>query len=75
VVDLAVPARRLAIEVDGPSHFVQAIAVAERRWLAGPARWKQRQVEGAGWAVLRVSEREWARQRAAFLRSVLDKLA
>lgn len=49
-LDLAHEASRTAIEVDGPSHSALAVKAADRR--------KERFLRGAGWTVLRFTNRE-----------------
>ena len=53
--------RRVAVEVDGPSHFVKVAGEGgERRWREnGSTRLKRRLLAGLGWEVLSVPFFEW----------------
>ena len=52
-VDLAMPERRVALEVDGPHHF------AHDGTPTGATRLKQRQLRATGWRPVNVSHTEW----------------
>lgn len=52
-VDMLLPERHLAVEVDGPSHFFQDAAAAETA--TGKTRFKRRLLERAGYKVLSLS--------------------
>ncbi len=54
-VDIALPDYKVAIEVDGPTHFTRT---RPRRPL-GPTLMKQRHLEGAGWVVVSVNADDW----------------
>eukprot|EP00397_Hematodinium_sp_SG-2012_P003431 GEMP01003439.1.p1 GENE.GEMP01003439.1~~GEMP01003439.1.p1 ORF type:complete len:589 (+),score=163.39 GEMP01003439.1:26-1768(+) len=56
VVDIAFIAQKVAIEVDGPSHFWEDIGEEDevQYRLKGSSALKQRLLERAGWSVLRV---------------------
>lgn len=54
-VDIAVPDYKVAIEVDGPSHFTRT---RPKRHL-GPTLMKQRHLKEAGWVVVSVSSDDW----------------
>ena len=59
-VDIAVPDYKVAIEVDGPSHFTRT---RPKRPL-GPTLMKQRHLKGAGWAVVSVTSDDWGAQES-----------
>ena len=54
-VDLIIPELKVAIEVDGPTHFTRTIP---KRSL-GPTMMKQRHLERAGWEVFSVNSGDW----------------
>ena len=54
-VDLIIPELKVAIEVDGPTHFTRTIP---KRPL-GPTMMKQRHLERAGWVVFSVNSDDW----------------
>ena len=62
-IDVAVPRRRIAIEVDGPSHFVRD-AHSSKQWLSGPTVLKHTILRNAGWYVVSVGHREWEGARS-----------
>jgi hypothetical protein len=71
-VDIAVPAQRLAIEVDGPSHFCRnssghgSSAVQPAPQLpTGSTLLKRRLLHRAGWRVASVGAADWERLRSA----------
>ena len=53
-IDIALPERRIALEVDGPSHF------ANDHTPTGNTKLKRRQLRATGWHPLSVSSHEWA---------------
>ena len=57
-VDIALPDYKVAIEVDGPTHFTR---MRPRRPL-GQTLMKHRHLEGAGWVVISVSSDDWYAQ-------------
>ena len=59
-VDIALPEYKVAIEVDGPSHFTRT---RPKRCL-GPTLMKQRHLEGAGWVVVSVCSDDWSAQES-----------
>ena len=61
-LDLALPSSRLAIEVDGPSHFLLRDARGELV-PNGRTLLKLRLLKAAGWHVLSVPFYEWERLR------------
>ena len=57
-LDLSLRSYRVAVEVDGPSHFVRC---REGKCVPnGPTLLKQRQLKAAGWRVVSVPFYEWA---------------
>lgn len=74
-VDIAVPSRQLAIEVDGPTHFCRNVTqgggqagpagqAAQPRPLGGTLL-KRRLIEGQGWRVASVNVAQWETLRGA----------
>ncbi|EOD25459.1 hypothetical protein EMIHUDRAFT_237685 [Emiliania huxleyi CCMP1516] len=57
-LDLSLPSSRLAIEVDGPSHFLLPDGRGVRK-PTGPTLLKQRLLRAAGWRVISVPFYEW----------------
>ena len=57
-LDLALPSSRIAIEVDGPSHFLQPDDRGVRK-SNGPTLLKRRLLAAAGWRVISVPFYEW----------------
>lgn len=53
VVDAARPMEKLAIEIDGPSHYLVDTRTGERV-LNGPSQYKQSKLEELGWCVKRI---------------------
>jgi len=58
-IDIALPASRVAIEVDGPSHFVSRCRGEHAP--NGATLLKQRLLKAAGWCVVSVPYYEWDR--------------
>jgi len=59
-LDMAQPATKRAVEVDGPSHFAKN--PTSRTYVEnGPTRFKSRLLGRLGWDVVRVPFFEWAR--------------
>ncbi|CAL8462200.1 g1731 [Coccomyxa elongata] len=54
-VDIAIPSVRIAVEIDGPSHFARN---ADRR--LGPSAMKHRHLSKRGWKVFSVTAQDWA---------------
>mmetsp|Transcript_11023 Transcript_11023/g.34802 ORF Transcript_11023/g.34802 Transcript_11023/m.34802 type:complete len:96 (-) Transcript_11023:676-963(-) len=52
---------RVAVEFDGPTHYVVDLTTGEESY-DGSSRWKSRVLEALGWRVYRVGWREWAGQ-------------
>ena len=70
-LDLALPSSRVAIEVDGPSHFLLPDGRGERK-PNGHTLLKRRLLKAAGWRVISVPFFEWdglhsAGERQAYL--------
>ena len=57
-LDLALPSSRIAIEVDGPSHFLLPDGRGVRR-PNGPTLLKRRLLAAAGWRVISIPFYEW----------------
>ena len=57
-LDLALPSSRVAVEVDGPSHFLLPDGRGVRR-PNGPTLLKRRLLAAAGWRVISVPFYEW----------------
>ncbi|EOD06790.1 hypothetical protein EMIHUDRAFT_106715 [Emiliania huxleyi CCMP1516] len=66
-LDLALPSSRVAIEVDGPSHFLLPDGRGERK-PNGPTLLKRRLLAAAGWRVISVPFDEWDGLRSASAR-------
>ncbi|KAL3698680.1 hypothetical protein R1sor_012756 [Riccia sorocarpa] len=70
-LDLALVEKRIAIEIDGPTHFARNTGTA-----LGHTVLKRRQLSAAGWAVLSVPYLEWdelfgEEEQMEYLRSLL----
>ncbi|EOD20757.1 hypothetical protein EMIHUDRAFT_255423, partial [Emiliania huxleyi CCMP1516] len=70
-LDLALPSSRIAIEVDGPFHFLLPDGRGVRK-PNGPTLLKRRLLAAAGWRVISVPFYEWdglatASERQAYL--------
>ena len=77
-LDLALQSLRVAVEVDGPSHFVQDARGAH--WPNGPTLLKQRLLRAAGWRLVSVPFFEWNRLEGReaqrdYLQRKLDEVA
>ncbi|EOD08830.1 hypothetical protein EMIHUDRAFT_311953 [Emiliania huxleyi CCMP1516] len=71
-LDLALPSSRVAVEVDGPSHFLLPDGRGVRR-PNGPTLLKRRLLAAADWRVISVPFYEWngfatANERQTYLR-------
>mmetsp|Transcript_18187 Transcript_18187/g.58707 ORF Transcript_18187/g.58707 Transcript_18187/m.58707 type:complete len:237 (-) Transcript_18187:385-1095(-) len=76
-LDLAEPKSKRAIEVDGPSHFLQDVSTGE--YVAnGPTRFKSRLLRSSDWEVAHVSFFEWGdrsdQERRELLKAKLAQL-
>jgi len=74
-LDLALPSTRVAIEVDGPSHFLLPDGRGARK-PNGPTLLKRRLLAAAGWRVISVPFYEWngfatAKERQTYLQGML----
>ena len=74
-LDLALPSSRIAIEVDGPSHFLLPDGRGVRK-SNGPTLLKRRLLAAAGWKVISVPFYEWnrfatANERQTYLQGLL----
>ena len=58
-IDIALPASRVAVEVDGPSHFVSGCRGEHAP--NGATLLKRRLLKAAGWYVVSVPYYEWGR--------------
>ena len=58
-VDIALPPQRVAIEVQGATHFARNRPDVE----IGNSRWKQKLLEASGWAVVSVNAGEFGEVR------------
>ena len=58
-VDIAWPSVRLALEVDGPRHFLSSCRHPSLRTTDGPSGLKQRLLKLAGWRVISVPYFDW----------------
>ena len=57
-LDLAQPESKLAVEVDGPSHYLKNLSSAENV-VNGATRFKTRQLHSFGWTVTHISFMDW----------------
>ena len=57
-LDLAQPESKLAVEVDGPSHYLKDLLSGESV-VNGATRFKMRQLRSFGWTVAHISFLEW----------------
>jgi very-short-patch-repair endonuclease len=57
-LDLAQPESKLAIEVDGPSHYLRDVSSGENV-VNGATRLKTRQLRSFGWTVAHISFLDW----------------
>ncbi|EOD04367.1 hypothetical protein EMIHUDRAFT_221151 [Emiliania huxleyi CCMP1516] len=77
-LDLALPSSHIAIEVDGPSHFLLPDSQGVRA-PNGPTKLKRRLLAAAGWRVISVPFYEWdglntADERQAYLERAVGSL-
>mmetsp|Transcript_5271 Transcript_5271/g.16574 ORF Transcript_5271/g.16574 Transcript_5271/m.16574 type:complete len:492 (+) Transcript_5271:697-2172(+) len=74
-LDLAQPDLKRAIEVDGPSHYLEDVTTGER-FVNGATRFKSRLLQRLGWNVVHVPFEEWNDKSDVQRRRLLtDKLA
>ena len=57
-LDLAQPESKLAVEVDGPSHFLTDLSTRENV-VDGATRFKMRQLRSFGWTVSHICYLDW----------------
>jgi len=74
-LDVALPSSRVAVEVDGPSHFLLPDGRGVRK-PNGPTPLKRRLLAAAGWRVISVPFYEWggfatANERHTYLQGLL----
>ncbi|KAH8052104.1 endonuclease [Aureococcus anophagefferens] len=74
-LDMAVPAAKLAVEYDGPTHYLAGAAAPRPN---GKTRCKRRLLEALGWRVVNIPHFEWERldtrdQRRAYLADRLTR--
>ena len=77
-LDLAFPSSRIAIEVDGPSHFLLPDGRGVRK-PNGPTLLKRRLLAAAGWRVISVPFYRWngfatAKERQTYLQGAVAPL-
>ena len=58
-LDMAQPASKHGVEVDGPSHYVRDSSQSGALVENGATRFKTRLLEGFGWTIIRVPFYEW----------------
>ncbi|KAG8463146.1 hypothetical protein KFE25_011143 [Diacronema lutheri] len=64
VVDMGCAASRVALEFDGPTHWV-IDEQSRTSHLDGPTRWKSTALRALGWRVLRLGHATWERSRSS----------
>ena len=71
-VDLLIPSKRIVVEVDGPSHFVDTRTGPS---LSGSTMLKHRHLKACGYHVVSVPYFEWyhltSKQQTKYLRKIL----
>ena len=77
-LDLALPSSRVAVEVDGPTHFLLPDGRGVRK-SNGPTLLKRRLLAAAGWRVISVPFYEWdgfatAKERQTYLQGAVAPL-
>ena len=63
-LDMGCPHERVAVEFDGPSHFVRCVERPGVERDSGPTKWKAHVVRTLGWRCARVHYYEWLQARA-----------
>jgi hypothetical protein len=76
IVDIAINANKIAIEIDGPSHYTRNSS--EKRHLLGRNRLKENILEAQGWKLIRIPYFVWDSKttesdRKEYLSSLLKK--
>jgi hypothetical protein len=80
VVDIGLPDRSVAVEVDGPWHTVRLIGRGEEEEkttrLDGPTAWKRRMLGEAEWKVMSITTKEFEMQKDKnlFMRKKLQEM-
>eukprot|EP00808_Paulinella_micropora_P012063 g19425.t1 len=77
-VDIALPDHKVAIEVDGPSHFLTGSADGVENRYIGTTILKQRLLQKMGWKVISIPYFDWAalggsNERTSYLQQKLQK--
>ena len=76
-LDLAQPDLKLAVEVNGPSHYLKDLSSGENV-VNGATRFKKRQLRSFGWTVARISFLDWDHksesERRKLVAAKLDEL-
>ena len=74
-LDLAQPEAKLAVEVDGPSHFLKDSA-SDKYVINGATRFKARLLRSVGWTVVHIAFFDWGQkselERRQFLAEKLN---
>ena len=69
-LDLAQPESKLAVEVDGPSHYLTDLSRGESV-VNGATRFKSRLLRSFGWTVARISVCDWQHKSEAERRQLV----
>jgi len=76
-LDFAQPESKLAVEVDGPSHYLKDVLSGENV-VNGATRFKTRQLHSLGWTVAHISFLDWSNksesERRQLVAAKLDEL-
>ena len=74
VVDIAMPSEKVALEIDGPWHFVLLSDGSQR--YDGPTQWKHRKAESTGWKVVNITTKDYelCKNRTNMIRDTLKGL-
>ena len=74
-IDIACPDRMIAIECDGPSHYLSTVHGAEKNRENGPTKAKRRLLQELGWNVINLSWMEAHQHKTSeeWVRSKLSK--
>ena len=64
-IDIACPDRMIAIECDGPSHYLSTVDGAEKNRENGPTKAKRRLLQELGWNVINLSWMESRQHRVS----------
>jgi hypothetical protein len=79
-LDMAQPASKVAVEFDGPTHYLVGSSDGRRRVLDGTSKFKEKLLHRLGWKFIRVPYFEWdvlrsSAEREAYLRDKINSLA